>query len=107
MKKERMKMDTRDTAPEVVAKDTSHANTGVIAAPDFLDLQDGLPAPSQSTLETQTDRRAKKQLSPFQESMLCFRRDTRAMISVGALLFLVLLAIVGPLIYKHLGSTYP
>src|SRR5439155_20105158 len=99
------KMDTRDKEPEVVAKDTSHANTSIIVAPDFPDLQ-GPPAPSQSTLETQTDRKAKKQLSPFQESMLCFRRDTRAMISVGALLFLVLLAIVGPPIYKHIGGTY-
>jgi ABC-type dipeptide/oligopeptide/nickel transport system permease subunit len=106
MKKERMKMDTRDTESEVVAKDTSHANTGVIAAPDFLDLQGGLPAPSKSTMETPTDKTAKQQLSPFQESLRSFRRDIRAMISVGALLFLVLLPIVGPPIYKHIGGTY-
>ncbi len=99
-------MDTSDKEPEVVAKDTSNTSTGIIPAPDFLDLQ-GLPAPSESTPETQTDRKAKKPLSPFQESMLRLRRDTRAMISVGALLFLVLLAIVGPPIYKHIGGTYP
>jgi len=100
-----MKMDTSDKEPKVVAKDTPNANTGIIPAPDFLDLQD-IPTPSESILETQTDRKAKKSLSPFQESMLRFRRDTRAMISVGALIFLVLLAIVGPPIYKHIGSTY-
>lgn len=98
-------MDTSDKEPEVVAKDISNDNAGIIAAPDFLDLQ-GLPAPSESTLETQTDRKAKKPLSPFQESMRRFRRDTRAMISVGALIFLVLLAIAGPPIYKHIGGTY-
>jgi ABC-type dipeptide/oligopeptide/nickel transport system permease subunit len=100
-----MKMDTSDKEPEVVAKVISNDNAGIIAAPDFLDLQ-GLPAPSESTLETQTDRKAKKPLSPFQESMRRFRRDTRAMISVGALIFLVLLAIAGPPIYKHIGGTY-
>jgi peptide/nickel transport system permease protein len=101
-----MKMDTRDKEPEVAAKDTSHANGGSILAPDFLDLQ-GLPASSESTLETQTESKAKKSLSPFQESMRRLRRDTRAMISIGALLFLVLLAIGGPPIYKHIGGTYP
>lgn len=57
-------------------------------------------------MEIQTDRKAKKPLSSFQESMLRLRRDTRAMISVGALIFLVLLAIVGPPIYQHIGGTY-
>ncbi len=101
-------MDTSDKEPEVVAKDTKdicNDNAGIIAAPDFLDLK-GLPAPSESTLETQTDRKAKKPLSPFQESMRRFRRDTRALISVGALIFLVLLAIAGPPIYKYIGGTY-
>ena len=98
-------MDTSDKELEVVAKDISNDNAGIIAAPDFLDLQ-GLPAASESTLETQADRKAKKSLSPFQESMRRFRRDTRAMISVGALIFLVLLTIAGPPIYKHIGGTY-
>ena len=72
MKKERMKMDTSNKESEVVAKDTSHDNAGIIPAPDFLELQ-GLAAPSESTLGTQTDRKAKKPLSPFQESMLRLR----------------------------------
>ncbi len=48
----------------------------------------------------------KGSLSLFQESMRRFRRDKRAMISLGVLLFLVLLAIVGPPIYRHIGGTY-
>jgi peptide/nickel transport system permease protein len=106
MKMERKKMDTRDKEPEVGAKHTSSDNAGSIAAPDFLNRQD-LSAPVKSTLETQTERKAKKPLSPFQESMRRLRRDTRAMISGGALLFLVLLAMVGPPIYKHIGGIYP
>src|SRR5260370_10305937 len=108
MKKERMEKDRGDKEAEVVDKDTKdicNDNAGIIAAPDFLDLK-GLPVPSESTLETQTDRKAKKPLSPFQESMRRFRRDTRAMISVGALIFLVLLAIAVPPIYKYIGGTY-
>ena len=48
----------------------------------------------------------KKPLSPFQESIQRFRRDKRAVISLGVLFFLLLLAIVGPPIYKHVGGTY-
>jgi len=51
-------------------------------------------------------RKIKKPLSPFQESMQGFRRDIRAMISLGILLLFVLLAIIGPPIYQHIGSTY-
>jgi ABC-type dipeptide/oligopeptide/nickel transport system permease subunit len=49
---------------------------------------------------------AKKSLSPFQESMQRFRRDRRAMISLRVLLFLVLLSIIGPPIYRQIGGTY-
>src|SRR5258707_7315231 len=52
-------------------------------------------------------RKRKKPLSPFQESMQAFRGDIRAMISLGILLLFVLLAIIGPPIYQHIGSTYP
>ncbi len=47
----------------------------------------------------------KEPLSPLQESLHRFRRDIRAMISLGILIFLILLAIVGPPIYKHIGGT--
>ena len=49
---------------------------------------------------------AKKSLSPFQEAVQRFRRDLRAMISLGVLLLLVLLALIGPPIYQHIGGTY-
>ena len=45
--------------------------------------------------------------NPFRESMQRFRRDVRAMISLGFMIFLVLLAIFGPLVYKHIGGIYP
>jgi peptide/nickel transport system permease protein len=45
-------------------------------------------------------------LSPLQEAQQRFRRDIRAMTSVYVLLFLVLLAIIGPSIYQHIGGIY-
>lgn len=45
-------------------------------------------------------------LTPFQESLKRFRRDKKAMISLGVIIFLVLLAIVGPPIYQHIGGSY-
>ncbi|GER90212.1 peptide ABC transporter substrate-binding protein [Dictyobacter vulcani] len=45
-------------------------------------------------------------LTPFQESFKRFRRDKKAMISLGVIIFLVLLAIVGPPIYQHIGGSY-
>ncbi len=55
------------------------------------------------------DRESKKEKdppSPFRESLARFRRDKRAMISVGVLLFLILVALIGPPIYKNIGGTY-
>src|SRR5438067_8615283 len=48
----------------------------------------------------------KKTLTPFQESLRRLRRDKRAMISLGVIIFFILLPIFGPIIYQHIGGTY-
>jgi oligopeptide transport system permease protein len=45
-----------------------------------------------------------KSLSPLQKSLQRFSRDKRAMICLGILLSFVLLALLGPVIYTHLGA---
>lgn len=50
---------------------------------------------------------ARKSLSPFQESLQRFRRDKRAMISLCVLGLIVLIALIGPVIYTHIGGSYP
>ncbi len=35
-----------------------------------------------------------------------FRRDKRAMVSLGVIVFFIVLAIFGPPIYQHIGGTY-
>ncbi len=47
-----------------------------------------------------------KSLKPFQQSIRRFLRDKRAVISLSIIVFLVLLAIVGPPIYQHIGIPY-
>ena len=44
--------------------------------------------------------------TPLQESLQRLRRDKKAMVSLGVIIFLILLAIVGPLIYTHIGGPY-
>ncbi|GCE23713.1 ABC transporter permease [Dictyobacter kobayashii] len=48
----------------------------------------------------------KQHATPFQESFRRFRRDKKAMISLGVIIFLIVLAIIGPPIYQHIGGTY-
>src|SRR5436309_12945403 len=55
--------------------------------------------------ETQVQREEKSR-TPLQESLLRLRRDKRAMVSLGFIAFFVVLAIIGPLIYLHIGGPY-
>ncbi|HEX4714058.1 MAG TPA: ABC transporter permease [Ktedonobacteraceae bacterium] len=57
----------------------------------------GIPMPGGPT---------KRPVSPLQESLARLRRDTRAMISIGVLAFLVLVALIGPSIYTHIGAPF-
>jgi peptide/nickel transport system permease protein len=47
-----------------------------------------------------------KSLTPFQQSIRRFLRDKRSVISLSIIIFLILLAIVGPPIYQHIGTAY-
>jgi len=44
--------------------------------------------------------------STMRASLRAFRRDRRAMISLGLLLFFIFVALSGPLIYQHVGAPY-
>jgi oligopeptide transport system permease protein len=55
--------------------------------------------------EIEAEKREKSS-TPLQESLRRLRRDKRAMASVGVIFFFILLAIIGPLIYQHIGGIY-
>src|SRR5205807_3607303 len=44
--------------------------------------------------------------TPFQESLRRLQRDKRAMISLGTIVFFIVIAIIGPPIYQHIGGPY-
>jgi oligopeptide transport system permease protein len=51
----------------------------------------------------QRERRAS---TPLQDSLRRLRRDIRAMMSIGVVSLFVLLALIGPPIYQHIGPVY-
>lgn len=61
---------------------------------------------SAGTNGSSSEKKVQKSPTPLQESFQAFRRDTRAMISVGVLLLFILLAIIGPPIYQRIGGLY-
>src|SRR6266568_6658941 len=42
--------------------------------------------------------------TPLQDSLRKLRRDKRAMVSVGIILFFLILPIIGPPLYQHIGG---
>lgn len=76
--------------------------------PDLLDLADGAAGTSAAVIPTAPgeQKKAEKSPTPLQDSLRRLRRDTRAMISIGVIIAFVVIAIVGPTIYQHIGGVY-
>src|SRR5258708_36966585 len=68
--------------------------------PDMLSMDEaaGIPMPE--------GRKSGKPVSPLQDSLRRLRRDKRAMISLGIIVFFFAIALVGPPIYQHIGGPY-
>jgi ABC-type dipeptide/oligopeptide/nickel transport system permease subunit len=111
---------TNSTAPQ----DEAHASPYLIAASSLTPAAQALEqevmdapafpgepgadasAPPETLSPAELLKDKKKHPGPTRAAMQHFRHDTRAMISVGFMIFLVLLALVGPLIYQHIGNIY-
>lgn len=95
-------MDTRDrnmeaSSPEVMSPDST------VIPPDP-EMTSGVAV--LTPLDVQASKKQEKLSTPFQDSLRRLRRDKRAMVSLGIIVFFVLLAIVGPLIYRYVGGPY-
>ena len=53
------------------------------------------------------DTRRQKPISPLQRAIKQLMHDKRAIFGLTVLFLFVVIALVGPLIYQHIGSTYP
>ncbi|GHO45452.1 ABC transporter permease [Ktedonospora formicarum] len=92
-------METRDKNQD--------ASPGMIAPDTTSPMQAEIAVETTGTGGTHPDlSKAKKSPTPFQDSLRRLRRDKRAMVSLGLLIFFILLPILGPPIYTHIGSTY-
>jgi oligopeptide transport system permease protein len=104
-------MDTKDKNQELTAHGFMPPDS--VASPLQLDpelaelsntdLADTLRENEPKSLQ---EEKKKKPPSPLQDSLRRFRRDKRAMASIGVILFFVLLAIFGPSIYLNIGGPY-
>ncbi|GCE49090.1 peptide/nickel transport system permease protein [Thermosporothrix hazakensis] len=91
-------MDTKD-------KNSEHASPG-LAASDSATMPvegAGVAQPAEGSAIPADGKQPKKSGTPFQESLRRLRRDVRAMVSIGFLLFFIILPIVGPPIYRNIG----
>jgi peptide/nickel transport system permease protein len=52
------------------------------------------------------NKQEEKSPTPFRDSMRRLARDKRAMISLGFIILFILLPIIGPVIYQHIGGPY-
>ncbi|GAC1377756.1 MAG: ABC transporter permease [Ktedonobacteraceae bacterium] len=97
-------MDTKDKnseafSPQLLASST----TARPIPPEITDLTNGAEA---TIAPPPGVEKEKKSPSPFQDSLRRLRRDIRAMVSISMIGFLVVLALIGPFIYQHIGGTY-
>jgi oligopeptide transport system permease protein len=88
-------MDTRkDQGPEFASGAMMPGNAEVEMI--SLDEATGIPMPGKNQSSD----------SPLKDSLKRLRRDLRAIISVSMIAFFVLIAIIGPPIYQHIGGPY-
>jgi peptide/nickel transport system permease protein len=88
-------MDTKDRSSESVSPGMMLPDTTLAPI-----TPDAAPYTAE---EVQTH---KKPSSPLQDSLRRLRRDKRAMVSIGVILFFIVLALIGPPIYQHIGGPY-
>ncbi|HEY7418016.1 MAG TPA: ABC transporter permease, partial [Ktedonobacteraceae bacterium] len=88
--------------------DTTDKNLGPEAMAPNPRVQDIATEFHEITAEeiSSTDKTPGKPSTPFQDAMRHFQRDTRAMVCLCILGFIVLLAIFGPMIYIHIGGPF-
>src|SRR5881275_3186201 len=97
-------MDTKDQNTELASSEVMLPDSTVLPpGPELADLTN---ATMTTTMVAPPEKEERKSPTPFQDSLRRLRRDRRAMVSVGIIAFFILLAIIGPPIYQHIGGTY-
>src|SRR5579864_1188285 len=104
-------MDTKDREFEASSGAMAPDSTMSPMAIEHIVEADGAlrtVAPETGTIEVELtpEGKPKKSPTPLQDSLRRLRRDKRAMISLGFILLFIVIPIVGPPIYTHIGGLY-
>jgi len=105
-------MDTKDTnqaASSFMSPDPGIGPRGSelldVASNTQNDSPAGVGTATATPVETQTDNKKKeKATTPLQDSLRRLRRDKRAMVSLSIIVLFIIIPIIGPLIYTHIGG---
>ncbi len=103
-------MDTKDQDSEQPSYASEMMQPDNAAFAGMLELQTDAEVTEIITPEGTVAEIAKptqqKSPTPLQDSLRRLRRDVRAMISLGVIVLFILIPLVGPLIYQHIGAPY-
>ncbi|MFL5626898.1 MAG: ABC transporter permease [Ktedonobacteraceae bacterium] len=96
-------MDTKDLNPELSASGLMAPDSTSAPAmePELAELASGEPG-----VPVPGGQPPKKSPTPLQDSLRRLRRDKRAMVSLGVVVLFVVIALIGPFIYQHIGGPY-
>ncbi|HEX7734343.1 MAG TPA: ABC transporter permease [Ktedonobacteraceae bacterium] len=98
-------MDTQDKDRELASPEMVRSST--VPPLDRFEIVADTPVPGELfTTPLAKNEGRKETLSPLRESLGRLRRDKRAMVSLGLIVLFILIPLLGPLIYQHIGGTY-
>lgn len=102
-------MDTKDKDPQVspgvMMPDTTMEPLNIERA-TVADVDGTLQEAIADTELVTPEGKPKKSPTPLQDSLRRLRKDKRAMVSLGVIVLFILIPLVGPPIYQHIGGTY-
>ncbi|RAQ97916.1 ABC transporter permease [Thermogemmatispora tikiterensis] len=104
-----MSMDAHQRPSEAAGESFVKPDAGLQPPPaELLELAAGVSEtpPRAAPLGEEEVLQERRAPSPLRESLRRLRRDRRAMVSLGLIIFFVLVAFFGPPIYQHIGSIY-
>ncbi len=98
-------MDTADKNPEMSSPEIMPpaAAPSPLQTSMVIEAENALAAPGS---REEKQQQPEKTPTPLQDSLRRLRRDKRAMASVVIILLFIILPIIGPLIYQHIGGIY-
>jgi oligopeptide transport system permease protein len=100
-------METKDQQKEFDSSGVMIPSTTVgPLLPEMLDTLDGAITTADEGTGIAEEQEAKKSPTPLQDSLRRLRRDKRAMASLIVIFLFIVIPLIGPPIYQHIGGPY-